>query len=61
MLLVTMLLTGLGSLWNALAPDYTQFVLARVVTGMASAPISRSSILTSARSRRGATGPSGPR
>ena len=35
MLLVTMLLTGIGSLWNALAPDYTNFVLARVVTGMA--------------------------
>ncbi len=35
MLLVTMLLTGVGSLWNALAPDYTNFVLARVVTGMA--------------------------
>jgi MFS transporter, putative metabolite:H+ symporter len=35
MLLVTMVLTGIGSLWNALAPDYTNFVLARVVTGMA--------------------------
>ncbi len=35
MLLVTMLLTGIGSLWNALAPDYTNFVLARVLTGMA--------------------------
>ena len=35
MLLVTMMLTGVGSLWNALAPDYTNFVLARVVTGMA--------------------------
>ncbi len=35
MLLVTMLLTGIGSLWNALAPDYTNFILARVVTGMA--------------------------
>jgi MFS family permease len=35
MLLVTMLLTGVGSLWNALAPDYTNFVLARVVTGIA--------------------------
>jgi MFS family permease len=35
MLLVTMLLTGLGSLWNALAPDYTNFVLARILTGMA--------------------------
>jgi MFS family permease len=35
MLLVTMLLTGIGSLWNALAPDYTNFILARVLTGMA--------------------------
>jgi MFS family permease len=35
MLLATMLLTGIGSLWNALAPDYTNFILARVLTGMA--------------------------
>jgi len=34
MLMVTMLLTGIGSLYTALAPDYTNFVLARVVTGM---------------------------
>jgi MFS family permease len=34
MLMVTMGLTGLGSLYNALAPDYTNFVIARVVTGM---------------------------
>ena len=34
MLLFTMVLTGLGSLYNALAPDYTQFVLARVITGI---------------------------
>jgi MFS family permease len=34
MLLFTMLITGLGALWNALAPDYTQFVLARIVTGV---------------------------
>jgi MFS transporter, putative metabolite:H+ symporter len=34
MLLFTMMLTGLGSLYNALAPDYTQFVLARVITGI---------------------------
>jgi putative MFS transporter len=33
MLLITMLLTGLGSLYNALAPDYTQFVIARIITG----------------------------
>ena len=35
MLLITMVLTGLGSLWTALAPDYVNFVLARVLTGMA--------------------------
>src|SRR6202046_1928311 len=34
MLLFTMALTGLGSLYNAFAPDYTQFVLARVITGI---------------------------
>jgi sugar transport protein len=34
MLLVTMLITGLGSLYTALAPDYTQFIVARVITGM---------------------------
>src|SRR4051795_7172468 len=34
MLMVTMAITGLGSLYNALAPDYTQFVIARIVTGM---------------------------
>jgi MFS family permease len=33
MLMVTMALTGIGSLYNALAPDYTQFVIARVITG----------------------------
>src|SRR6201995_5335449 len=30
MLMVTMAITGLGSLYNALAPDYTQFVIARI-------------------------------
>jgi len=35
MLLFTMVLTGIGSLWTALAPDYTNFVLARILTGMA--------------------------
>jgi MFS transporter, putative metabolite:H+ symporter len=35
MLLVTMILTGIGSLWTAFAPDYTNFVLARILTGMA--------------------------
>ncbi|HEU4568554.1 MAG TPA: MFS transporter [Marmoricola sp.] len=34
MLLITMLLTGIGSLYNALAPDYANFVAARVVTGL---------------------------
>jgi MFS family permease len=34
MLLFTMLVTGLGALWNALAADYTQFVIARIVTGI---------------------------
>ena len=34
MLLFTMLVTGLGSLYNALAPDYTQFVIARIITGV---------------------------
>jgi putative MFS transporter len=34
MLMVTMGITGLGSLYNALAPDYTQFVIARIITGM---------------------------
>src|SRR3954465_6874984 len=34
MLMVTMAVTGLGSLYNALAPDYTNFVIARVITGI---------------------------
>ena len=34
MLMITMLITGAGSLYNALAPDYTNFVLARVLTGI---------------------------
>jgi putative MFS transporter len=34
MLMATMALTGIGSLYNALAPDYTQFVIARVITGI---------------------------
>src|SRR3954468_19773031 len=33
MLMATMALTGIGSLYNAIAPDYTQFVIARIVTG----------------------------
>src|SRR3954468_13798574 len=34
MLMVTMAITGLGSLYNALAPDYANFVIARIVTGI---------------------------
>ncbi len=34
MLLITMLITGLGSLYNAFAPDYTNFVIARIITGL---------------------------
>jgi MFS family permease len=34
MLLITMLITGLGSLYNALAPGYANFVAARVITGI---------------------------
>jgi MFS transporter, putative metabolite:H+ symporter len=33
MLMATMALTGLGSLYTALAPDYTHFVIARIITG----------------------------
>ena len=33
MLMGTMALTGLGSLYTALAPDYTHFVISRVITG----------------------------
>jgi MFS family permease len=33
MLMATMALTGLGSLYNAIAPDYTHFVIARIITG----------------------------
>lgn len=34
MLLITMVVTGLGSLYNALAPDYTHFVVARSITAI---------------------------
>lgn len=34
MLLITMLITGLGSLYNAFAPDYANFVIARIITGV---------------------------
>ena len=34
MLMVTLTLTGVGSLVNALAPDYVNFVIARTITGI---------------------------
>jgi MFS family permease len=34
MLMITMLITGLGSLYTALAPTYAHFVASRVVTGI---------------------------
>ena len=34
MLLFTLLLTGVGSLYNAFVPDYTNFVIARTITGI---------------------------
>lgn len=34
MLMITMLITGLGSLYSALAPSYTHFVISRIVTGV---------------------------
>ncbi|WP_102223526.1 MFS transporter [Acidimangrovimonas sediminis] len=34
MLMITMLITGLGSLYTALAPTYAHFVMSRVVTGV---------------------------
>ena len=34
MLLITMLITGLGSLYTALAPDYANFVISRAITGI---------------------------
>lgn len=34
MLLITMLITGAGSLYNAVAPGYTNFIIARVITGI---------------------------
>src|SRR5947209_17530005 len=34
MLLITMVLTGLGSLYNAFVGDYTNFILARTITGI---------------------------
>jgi putative MFS transporter len=34
MLLFTLLLTGIGSLYTAFAPDYTNFVIARAITGI---------------------------
>jgi MFS family permease len=34
MLMVTLVLTGLGSLYNALAHDYANFIIARTITGI---------------------------
>lgn len=34
MLLFTLLLTGIGSLYNAFVPDYANFVIARTITGL---------------------------
>ncbi len=34
MLLFTLILTGIGSLYNAFVPDYTNFVIARTITGL---------------------------
>jgi MFS family permease len=34
MLLVTLIITGLGSLYNALVGDYTNFIIARIITGI---------------------------
>ena len=34
MLLITLLITGIGSLYNALVGDYTGFVIARTITGI---------------------------
>src|SRR5437667_2469987 len=34
MLLVTLLITGLGSLYNAFVGDYTNFIIARTITGI---------------------------
>lgn len=34
MLLITMLITGLGSLYTALAPDYVNFTVSRAITGI---------------------------
>ncbi|WP_417563903.1 MFS transporter [Microbacterium sp.] len=34
MLLITMLITGLGSLYTALSPDYANFVVSRAITGI---------------------------
>lgn len=34
MMFITMVITGIGSLYTAFAPDYTNFIIARVVTGI---------------------------
>ncbi|HUN36065.1 MAG TPA: MFS transporter [Trebonia sp.] len=34
MLMITMLITGLGSLYSALSPDYVNFTISRIITGV---------------------------
>jgi putative MFS transporter len=34
MLLITLIITGLGSLYNAFVGDYTNFIIARIITGI---------------------------
>ena len=34
MLLVTMMITGIGSLWTAFSPTYNQFIFSRILTGV---------------------------
>ncbi len=34
MLLVTLIITGIGSLYNAFVPDYANFIIARTITGI---------------------------
>jgi MFS family permease len=53
MLVATMALTGIGSLYNALAPDYTHFVIARIITGFGIGADLATSTRSSARWPRG--------
>ncbi len=34
MLLVTMIITGIGSIWSAFSPSYDQFIFSRILTGI---------------------------